>query len=62
MRLFGNIEVDARPITGALFIQIAVSVFHGFDTNFHIENLLNVFVGQKNHSRGSVREHSAARR
>ena len=49
VRLLRHVEIDARPVTGALLVQLAVGVFHRGDAGFHVENLLNLLVGQKNH-------------
>ena len=49
MRFLRHIEIDARPIAGALLVQFAIGVFHRGDAGFHVENLLNLLIGQKNH-------------
>jgi hypothetical protein len=49
VRLLRHIKVDARAIAGALIGQVTVGFFHGIDTSFHVEDLRDLFIGQKNH-------------
>ena len=45
VRLVRHVEIDARPVTRALLVKLPVSVFHRLDGGFHVEHLLDMFVG-----------------
>jgi len=49
MRFFWNIEVDPRTVPSALLVELTVSVFHNVDAGFHIQDLLDMLVGEKDH-------------
>jgi hypothetical protein len=49
VRLVRNVEVDARPVAGAQLVLLSISIFHSVDAGFHVEDLGDMLVGQKNH-------------
>jgi hypothetical protein len=52
VRLLRHVEVDARAVARFELVQLAVGVFHGVDAGLHIEDLFDLFVGEKNHYEG----------
>ncbi len=49
MRFLRNIEIDSRAVSGAQFIKLVVRLLHRLNAGGHVQDLLNVSIGKKNH-------------